>query len=482
MIFLNNPRKIAFLVLNEYINKKDNLKKIINKYFNNYKINDLNKRLINEICKGAVRYLLLIDFLISKNSNKSIDKIDNSILNIIRTGVYQLFFLNRVPIYSIVNESVEIAKKYAGLPSSKFVNAVLRKISQIPNINNFLEGEINKTKITKFKKLSIKYSFPEWLIKYWTEYYGFSKTEKICQSLNESSLIYLRINTLKIIKDKLIDEITNDKKLKNEDILHLNDNESEEIIFEDTIAIKSVKNIINSNYYKAGFFSIQDFSSQLAVKYFLKPKENEKILDLCAAPGGKTTYMSELMNNSGEVISIDTNKKRLKMLEDNLKRLLINNVKIIIADASRENFLDGFSSNNYQNYFDKIFIDSPCSSFGTISKNPDVKYNKKINDIYRLSDISYKIILNSHKYLKNGGKIVFYTCTISPIENQMLLEKIINDPKNGYRFDEIYLADEIINYLQKEKINKNIISKKYFEILPYYFNSEGGFISRLIKG
>ncbi|MCL4385647.1 MAG: 16S rRNA (cytosine(967)-C(5))-methyltransferase RsmB [Cyanobacteria bacterium] len=478
---MNDARKISLFILNEFVLIENEIKTIINELLVKYRIDDLDKRLTNEICKGTVRNLYLLDFIISNFSKINIDNIEIPVLNILRTGTYQIFFLNRIPDYSIINEGVELAKKYSGISSSKFVNAILRKISQITDINSFIDGKMIESGMNELEKLGIKQSFPLWLIKYWSEFYGFSDTEKICMSLNSAPITYLRINRLKNTKEQIISRVKKENKISEENILYLNTDENEKKIFEDSIALKRSQNIANSGYYKEGCFSFQDFSSQIAVKYFLNPKQNEKILDLCSAPGGKTSYIAELMNNSGEIIHYSLNNRRMQMLADNLKRLNINNVKTLITDITKKNFLENAGLINYLNYFDKIFIDAPCSALGTISKNPDVKYNKNTEDLKRLSEVTFKMFINSYKYLKNNGRIVFYTCTLSRIENQELLKRIIEDPVISFEYEKTPLSDKITEYLNNKKIFIGNIQKKYFEIIPYYFNSEGGFVSSLIK-
>ncbi|MFZ3387231.1 MAG: transcription antitermination factor NusB, partial [Candidatus Hydromicrobium sp.] len=287
-----NPRRITLLILNEYFKKKKFLKDIINFYFKNYRLSGLDKRFIFNIVKGTVRYYLKIDFLLSFFSDKKIKDIDFAVLNILRMGIFQFMYMDKVPSYSIVNESVELAKKNVTLSSSKFVNAVLRKVSSVPNIDSFAKDKIDRLEENEIDKISIDYSYPGWLVKYWFDWYGKDKTILICQSLNENPHIYLRFNKNEITREELVKELS---------MKPVNGRLLPEDVYGDAIEVSSVQDISETDVYREGLISVQDLSSQIAIKYFLEPLEGEKVLDVCAAPGGKTAYIAELVKNEGEV-------------------------------------------------------------------------------------------------------------------------------------------------------------------------------------
>ncbi|MFZ3085706.1 MAG: 16S rRNA (cytosine(967)-C(5))-methyltransferase RsmB, partial [Candidatus Hydromicrobium sp.] len=452
-----NPRRITLLILNEYFKKKKFLKDIINFYFKNYRLSGLDKRFIFNIVKGTVRYYLKIDFLLSFLSDKKIKDIDFAVLNILRMGIFQFMYMDKVPSYSIVNESVELAKKNVTLSSSKFVNAVLRKVSSVPNIDSFAKDKIDRLVEDEIDKISIDYSYPGWLVKYWFNWYGKEKTILICQSLNENPHIYLRFNKNEITREELVKELS---------MKPVNGRRLPEDVYGDSVEVSSVQDISETDVYREGLISVQDLSSQIAIKYFLEPLEGEKVLDVCAAPGGKTAYIAELVKNEGEVVSVDISKTRLEILKDNLGRLDIRNVGIVEADAAKPGFLDKSMDiliskgsechtkasdkkglKNITGYFDKILIDAPCSAFGTISKNPDAKYNKVMDDIIRLSEMSYRMMVNCDKYLKVGGKLVFYTCTLSPVENQQVIGRFLKEFKGKYIVERPDITDRLISAL-----------------------------------
>ncbi len=489
-----NPRRITLLILNEYFKKKKSLKDIINFYFKNYRLSGLDKRFIFNIVKGTVRYYLKIDFLLSFFSDKKIKDIDFMVLNILRMGIFQFMYMDKVPSYSIVNESVELAKKNVTLSSSKFVNAVLRKVNSVPNIDSFAKDKIDRLVEDEVDKISINYSYPGWLVKYWFDWYGKEKTILICQSLNENPHIYLRFNKNKVT----IDELTREMDVISVDFGQLPTGISG--MLDGIIEVSSVQDITKTEIYRKGLVSVQDLSSQIAVSYFINPQEGEKVLDVCAAPGGKTAYIAELVKNEGKVVSVDISKNRLEVLKDNLERLNIRNARIIEADAAKPGFLDRRMDiliskgsecrtkasdkkglKNIAGYFDKILIDAPCSAFGTISKNPDAKYNKVMNDIIRLSNMSYRIMVNCDRYLKVGGKIVFYTCTISPVENQQVIDRFLEEFKDKYRIERSSISDKLMSFSGQPKNDICLGKEACLEIMPYYFGSEAGFVCSLLK-
>lgn len=518
MILLNkkereaNPRKVAFLILAEYFKEKKSLKNILNYYLEDYELSSQDRRFIFNLAKGTVRYYLRIDFVLSLFSNKKIKKIDFAVLIILRMGVFQLMYMSKVPGYSAVNESVKLAVEIASIPSSKFVNAVLRKVSSIQNINLFTEKKIEEFCSDVIDKISIKYSYPDWLVKYWVSWYGIEKTTLICKSLNKNPRNYLRINKSKITTEDLLKELERESFQSKPAILGTGEGEKQvtdvtgrricynneffqKNILEDTIEVASVQNITRTNAYTKGLMSIQNIPSQIAIKYFLEPCPGEKVLDVCAAPGSKTTYISELVGDEGEVISVDISKKRLGLLRENLVRLDIKNVVAMEADATEKDFLEkggtvwGISPenkgmvSNYAGYFDRIFIDAPCSAFGTISKNPDVKYNKTMDDIIRLAEMSYKMIVNCDKYLKNDGRLVFYTCTLSPVENQQVIDKFLKEFNEKYDVIKPDVSGILTSTLDLKEDFTCLEGKEggYLEIMPYYFGGEGGFVCSLIK-
>lgn len=504
-----NPRKLSFFILNQYFSEKSNLKLLLNKSLKKYDLSELDRRFVFEVVKGTVRYFIRIDFLISLFSNKKVESIDKDLLNILRQALYQLLYMDKTPAYAAINESVEIAKRHIGIYSSRFVNAVLRKINAAPGLSDFLNSSIEKTFIKPAERLSALYSYPEWLAEYWIKSYGPDRTALLFELLNREPQVFIRINRLKTDKKELISLFKESGMAQNRDFLpeppHGSIGSMESLkktgLFDDCMILKSVQNIEKIPGYLHGDFSVQDFSSQFAVKYFLDPVKHDKILDVCSAPGGKATYTAELTDNNAEIVSVDNNKKKMDLFKENIARLGIKNITFVNADVTGQDFL---GQNRFDNYFDKIFIDAPCSAMGTISKNPDAKYAGTLPGMERLAEISEKILSASDKYLKPGGKIILYKCTLSKIENQETVKKFVEQNPGKYRIDYPFSGYTGIfdstNVLQEDsKIGEDYNIKKasmlqlepclkplfekdpLFEIMPDYFSSEAGFVCILKK-
>ncbi len=471
-----NAREVSFLILDDYFSEKGALNAIIENRLADKALSPINRRFVFEIVKGTVRFYIKIDYLISLFSNRPLKKIDIKLLNILRLSVYQLLFMTRVPAYSIVDQGVRIAKKYSGSYSSGFINAILRKISAITDLASYLENSIEEKIHDNKEKLKIEYSFPMWIIEYWMKSYGFEKTESILKQLNKNPRTFVRVNKIKSDKNTLIGLFKQNGLIQGVDFDPIMDfKKSRQEIFDDVILLKSSQDLERFPGFNSGYFSIQDFSSQLAVKYFLEPLPGEKILDICGAPGGKATFIAELTGDDCKIDSVDINENKIGYFNDNIARLGLKSIRILKTDVTCENFL------KKEEIYDKIFVDLPCSSLGTISKNPDVKYNKSPEDINRLSAQSRTILNNCKKYLREKGRMVVYTCTLSKKENYEVIEDYIK--KNPDMFIvEISIPQILLRYINRENIKPVIYENtRLFEILPYYFNSEGGSVAIIEK-
>jgi 16S rRNA (cytosine967-C5)-methyltransferase len=493
---VDNPRKIALEILDSHFKSGIPLKGLLSEIFQSKNLKSLDRRFIFNIVKGTVRYLLRADFIISSLSDRRISDISPGILNVLRMGIYQLQFMDRVPAYSVVDESVKLSRSRKN-NAAGFVNAILRRASEIRDYDGYITGILKGQKVEEDKIISVIHSFPEWIIKYWEKYYGREKTIRICRHLNKVPGFYIRINKRRyeekkkdphVLKDNIrrhiIEGLKNIKagpvELKAGEIGKLDRDfsmvfgpavfrhlERDSTVFEEAAAISSAMGIENEKLYNDGIISVQDLSSQMAVKYFLEPEPGEKILDCCAAPGGKASFTSQLISNSGSILAVDKSDDKVRVLSENLKRTGCENVTPVTSDSSKPGFLKHIKG-NYINYFDRIIIDAPCSALGTIAKNPEIKYNRSLQDIERLSGLATDMMSACHPYLKAGGRMLFYTCTISPLENGLAVRRFLESMAGNYKI----AAFEDISGIKKEM---------EMEIMPYYLQSEGGYVCALEK-
>lgn len=437
-------REVALKILYEIDKEKAYsniaLDKELNKSKNKLKEKDIG--LISEIVYGTTTWKLTIDEIIKKYSKIKLKKYSLWILNILRMGIYQIVFLDKIPKSAAVNECVKLCKKY-GPKSAGLVNAILRKVEktdydEFSNIDN---------SISRISKL---YSMPEWIVEKLLKEYDANITEEICKNSNIKPKISIRVNTLKTTKENLI------KKLKEKDIL------LEEGSLNDFIVIERLKNIENLQEFKDGLFTIQDESAALP-PIILDPKQGDSILDACSAPGGKTTYMAELMKNQGEILAWDLHQHRTKLVDQNAKRLGIKIIKTEEADSSKIN-------EKLIEKFDKVLLDVPCMGLGVIKRKPDIKWQREEEDIISIDQLQYSMLNTCCKYLKIGGVLVYSTCSILKEENENIIEKFL---KNNPDF-------EIAKYRNDIQYNKYLVENKYVKILTNSLN-DGFFICKLIR-
>ena len=439
------PRKLALEALYK-IDKKEAysnivLDELLNKNRNVLSNKDIN--FISELVYGVTTWKLTLDTIIQKYSKIKIKKISPWVINILRMGAYQIEFLDKVPKSAAVNESVNLCKKYGG-KSIGFVNAILRKVEK----SDYLELFEIKNDIEKISKTT---SMPEWIVKELNKEFNTEKVNEICKNSNLKPKITIRVNNLKTTKNELR------KSLQSKEI------EVEDGIIEDFLYLKNVKNITNLDEYKKGLFTMQDESAGLTA-LVLNPKEGESILDCCSAPGGKTTYIAELMNNNGNVMAWDLYKHRLDKVQENSKRLGIDIIKTKENDAT-------VLKEEYIEKFDKILIDAPCLGLGVIKRKPDIKWQRKFEDVEEISKIQEKILNTCSKYLKKGGILVYSTCSIIQSENEKIVEKFLKS--ENFELEEI-------NNINIENVENKITKKGIIKLYPSE-NMDGFFISKLIK-
>ena len=412
--------------------------------------------LISEIVYGVTTWRITLDEIIEKYSKIKLKKISKWILNILRMSIYQIIFLDKIPKSAAVNEGVNLAKKYGNRGSIGFTNAVLRKVDKKDYTELFEEKD-------NIKRISITTSMPEWIIlELKKEGVSIEKIEEICKNSNIRPSISVRINNLKINKQELKEKLQ-EKGIKTEDG-----------ILNDFLILNNIKDIENLEEFTQGYFTVQDEVAGLTA-LVLNPQPGENVLDACSSPGGKTTYLAELMKNQGNIVATDIHEHRTKLVENAAKRLGINIIKTSVQDATIFN-------ENYKEKFDKILLDVPCLGIGVLKRKPDIKWQKEQKDVDEISKIQYKILENCSKYLKKNGEIVYSTCSIFKKENERIIEKFI---KNNLEFQIEKFDFEKNSQLKSEK-NANLFFQNYIKNCKYlevYQNekTDGFFICKMTK-
>ena len=416
---IDKARNLALKILYDINEKKAYSNIVLDKYINKNRdeLSNLDIGFISELVYGVITWKLTLEYIVQKYSKIKIKKMSEWVKNILMLGSYQIIFLDKVPKSAAVNESVNLCKKY-NYKSANFVNAILRKIekSDYQNIDDI--KEINK-------RISLKTSMPEWFVEKLINEYGEKEALEICNNLNLRPNNTVRINRLK-----------ENIEIGNQSIL------------DDFRTITGTKNIVKMPEYINGNISIQDESAGLS-SFILNPKEGETVLDACSAPGGKTTYLAEIMNNTGSIVAWDIYEERLKQVDENAKRLGINIIKTEVKDAS-------IYDKAYDKKFNKILLDVPCLGLGVIRRKPDIKWNRNEENIDEITKIQYQILKTCSKYLKDDGILVYSTCSILKEENINIIEKFLEEEE----FEIVDISDKV------KKDFKYVNEKNTIELFP----------------
>lgn len=390
-------RKTAYLSLIDVESKKSYSNLALN---HQIIINKPNSQgFVRELVYGVLENKLTLDYYIDQIVKNGVGSLKTQELTILRMGIYQLGYMNSVPEYAAVNESVVLAKKYCR-GKDGLVNGVLREY-----LGRKIQLRLPDRGEDEIKYLSIKYSYAPWIVELWLEYYNMDFVENLLKAGNETAPMTVRFNWLKVMKKDLIEIL--EKKGFEAEAGHLCQN---------AINIKGSR-LLDTEMYKMGMFTPQDESSMLVAEK-LDPKHGETIMDVCAAPGGKTTAIAERMNNTGRIIASDIYRRKLDLIDKEARRLGITNIETRSWDATR------VDSAMVQKA-DRVLVDAPCSGLGVVRRKPEIKYKEYSMDMELLPKKQLAILSASSSYVKPGGVLVYSTCTINPKENEHVVNTFL---------------------------------------------------------
>ncbi|SEF53485.1 16S rRNA (cytosine967-C5)-methyltransferase [Eubacterium ruminantium] len=366
---------------------------------------------ITRTVEGVTESRLLIDHIIGGFSKTKLKSMRPIIRNVLRMGCFELLFMDSIPARATISECVKIVRKHNMANLTGFTNAILRNISrktegELSEGQSIIERLDSLGNIFDIKEEWLKYSTPEWIYDFLKENFGEEKAVLILRDEFNDRGLPVRVNRRKIGREEL------KEKLIAAGI------EAEDGKYSDNILlVRNIDFVRKIPGYKDGLFSVQAESSAASVEA-AEIKEGMRILDLCAAPGGKSCYAAEILNGTGEVVSRDISEEKTWIIEENTKRLGLPEVKISAKDATEYEA-------ELEEGFDLVIADVPCSGLGVIGKKNDIKYRVTPEDLKGLSEISMSILDNAVRYVKKGGKLLFSTCTINPGENQSVTEKML---------------------------------------------------------
>ena len=403
----------------------------------NSDLDERDRAFVCNLVYGTLDRLILIDYNLGLYLNQPVRKLKPELHTILRMGTYQLLFMDKVPSRAAVNESVNLAKVNKSSFAASLVNAVLRRVA-----DNGIR--LPDTSETNPDYLAIKYSCPEWLISLWIESYGYDNAVALAEKALEAPPVVIRVNTTKITPDELI------WKLAEEGVI------SEKTdIASDALIISNTGSVDELEAYKQGYFHAQDLASQLCCAA-LDPQEGETVFDLCSAPGGKAFTIAERMNNTGVVRAFDIYQSRVELIKNGATRLGLSNVFSYLSDASIFNENYGLA--------DRVLCDVPCSGLGIIRRKPEIRFKNR-SDIDNLPELQYRILCNATRYLKQGGRLVYSTCTLNPAENSDVCNRFLSEHPE---FTAVEVLPDVPRFSTEEK---------FLTLMPHINSTDGFFIA-----
>lgn len=448
-----NEREIALDILMEVNEKEQYIHVLLNDALRKYQYLEKNERaFISRLVKGTMERRLTLDYVINQVSSVRVNKMKPLIRNLMRMSVYQMMYMEQVPVSAVCNEAVKLAKKRKFTNLSGFVNGVLRNISrQLPQIK--LPDD-----------LSIKYSVPQELVGMLEASYGREMTELILESFLKEKKVSAITNTVKITKKELVNLL-----------------KSQGITVEDAPYVEDAFILSDYNYlddieeFAAGMFQIQDISSMLA-GVIASPAKDSTVLDVCAAPGGKSIFAALMMSGTGHVISRDVSERKTGQIEENVERLGLSNIGVEVSDAAVHNIED-------EDMADMLIADLPCSGIGIIGRKPDIKYNVSRDKIDGIIQLQRKILDSIYSDVKHGGYIVYSTCTLNSQENE---ENVRYIKSKGFEAVDITasLPEKLIDDAKRagkhyyDKLIKDA-ADGMLTLIPGVYECDGFFVAKL---
>jgi 16S rRNA (cytosine967-C5)-methyltransferase len=440
----HNVRESALDILEAVEKNQSYSNLLLNNVIKKHEIDKKDIGLLTELTYGTLQRKMTLDYYLQPFLKR---KIEGWVQQLLRLTLYQMVYLDKIPDRAAIFEAVEIAKKRGHKGIASMVNGVLRSVQRegVPNLEQIHD---------LVERLAIETSHPVWLVKRWVNQLGFEKTKEMCKVNLTAPVQTARVNITKIGREEVLESLE-------EQGFQV---ETSAIIPE---AIKCLKgNLANSTAFKDGYITIQDESSMI-VAYALGVQKDEKILDACAAPGGKSTHIGEKLLNSGQVISLDLHEHKVKLISDNVFRLGLENIETKVMDSRRAN--EYFPHET----FDRILLDAPCSGLGVMRRKPDLKYTKSEEDVQSLHTIQLELLHSVAPLLKKGGILVYSTCTVDESENENVIESFLAEHHE-------FAGDVAMSERVPEAI-RPLVKQYSLQVLPQYFGSDGFYIACLRK-
>ena len=443
----NNPRQLALIALQDIYKKGAYTNIALDRVLREAQINNLDRGLTCELVYGVVRRQRTLDGLIDRLGKKKATQQPPDLRIILHIGLYQLRYLERVTASAAIHTSVELAKANGYQKLGGVVNGILRSYQRLTAEGQPLQLAADGDPV---KLLGVRHSLPDWIVKIWLERFGLEESDRLCSWFNQTPNIDLRVNTLQTSIAEVTAAFT-----------------AAEIQVSPVPHLPQALRLNNHNGsieklpgFAQGWWTVQDSSAQL-VSHLLAPQPGETIIDACAAPGGKTTHLAELMEDKGTIFACDLQAKRLKKLLANCERLGLRSIQIKAGDSRHWS--------EFTNLADKVLIDAPCSGLGILHKRPDIRWRQTAAKVKELSRLQRELLDRASTWVKPGGMLVYATCTLNPLENQEVIRGFL-DSHSHWQIQPPLLEEIVTPFASKEG---------WLEILPHQQEMDGFFMVKL---
>lgn len=423
---------------------------LLNKTLQKHALERADAALATEIVYGTIQRLNTIDYFLGRLVSKGLGKLQPWVRNLLRLSFYQLRYLERVPDHAIVSEAVNIAKRRGHSGISGMVNAVLRNA-----IRRKEELQL-PPELPEPQRIALQHSHPQWLVDRWLQQLGAERTERICEANNVPPHVSIRVNPLKTSREQLLRLLQTSGAA----------DAAPSPLAPGGVIVSGGGNLALTPAFAEGLFTIQDESSML-VAAAVAPAAGMTVLDCCAAPGGKTTHLAELMGDQGTVYACDIHEHKRKLIEESAERLGLTSIRALTADARK------LGSRFPAESFDRILLDAPCSGFGVIRRKPDLKWTKSEADVQDIAKIQRELLEEVHRLLRPGGVLVYSTCTIEREENEGNIMRFLQEHPD---FELAPIQIEGLPALLAEAAASGMM-----RIDPDVCHSDGFFIAKLLK-
>ena len=454
-----NARKVALECLLTLSHTSASIASVVDGAFGRYTIDGRERRQVNGLVYGVIRWQRQLDWVLNQFINPRF-QLDTRHRNILRLGAFQLLHLDGIPAHAAIYETVQLAtshlrKSSGGRKTAGFINAVLRSVQRKGATLAYPPLDTNP-----IEHIGISLSYPTWIVKRLLQTRGVSWTLAFCRASNQIAPLALRVNSLLTQREEVCrsleaNGITATVSKIASDGLVLENRAS--TVF-DAADDKSLKDVLNRED-----IYVQDESAML-ISHLLSPADAQFVVDLCAAPGGKTIHLAHLMGNAGKLIAVDVSAEKIALLQKNCRRVGAHNVETRMIDATKTDL--GFIKTA-----DAVLIDAPCSGFGTLRRHPDIRWNKTFEQVRALGEIQYSLLRNAAQYIKPGGILVYSTCSIDPMENEEVVQRFLTDFP-------MYTVEDARRFLPN--VPPGVITPQGFvQTLPHEHGVDGAFAARL---